>query len=348
MSQEDASPEIRWPDVLSDLVAGRDLQRDIARHVVAAMLAGHATDAQIAGFLVGLAAKGETTDEILGMRDAMFEASTPLDLPGGTIDIVGVGGAPRRRVAAFNVSTLASFVAAAAGATVCKHGNRKASSTSGSFDLLEALGVNIEASPEVVAAGVREVGLGFAFARAHHPAMRHVGPARAQLGVPSVFNVLGPLSHPGRLTRQLLGVPDRARAEQIAAVVAGTDAELVWVVRGHGDLDELSLTGPAEVIEVRDGSTRSFVVDPTEYGFALVGVEDIEGGDAAVNRRLCEQVFAGKPSPNRDMVVWNAAAGLVVAGVVTGLEQGIEAAAAAIDDGSATAKLDDLIRHTNR
>jgi anthranilate phosphoribosyltransferase len=347
MVEEATQMTVHWPEVLAGLVQGNDLSREMAHHVVSAMLAGQAADAQIAGFLIGLAAKGETTDEILGMRDAMFAVSTPLHLPEGVIDIVGVGGAPRRQVAAFNVSTIASFVAAAAGAMVCKHGNRKASSTSGSFDLLETLGVNIEASPDVVAGGVAKIGLGFAFARAHHPSMRHVGPARAQLGVPSVFNVLGPLAHPGRLKRQVLGVSDAKRAAQIADVVAGTDAELVWVVHGHDDLDELSLTGPAQVIEVCDGAQRSFTVDPTGLGFSIVEPSAIKGGDAAVNRVLAEKVFAGEPSANRDMVVLNAAAGLVVAGIVDDIAEGVELAASAIDDGGAATKLDDLIRHTN-
>jgi len=347
MAHDETTQAVHWSDVLSQLVSGCDLGRDRAENVVNAMLAGEATEAQIGAFLVGLSAKGETTEEILGMRDAMFAASLPLNLPDGTVDIVGVGGAPRRRVAAFNVSTIASFVAAAAGATVCKHGNRKASSTSGSFDLLEALGVNIEASPEIVEQGVAAIGLGFAFARAHHPSMRHVGPARAQLGIPSVFNVLGPLAHPGRIKRQVLGVPDASRAAQIAAVVAGTDAELVWVVHGHDDIDELSLTGPANVIEVRNGNQRSFVVDPTELGFAPVQSVDIKGGDAAVNKALAERVFAGEPSPNRDMVVLNAAAGLVVAGVVDDIAAGAEAAATAIDDGLASRKLEALVRHSN-
>jgi len=342
-----AAVDVQWANVLSELVAGRNLSGELAKHVVAAMLAGQATDAQIGGFLVAMSAKGETTEEILGMRDAMLAASTPLGLPSQTVDIVGVGGAPRRRIAAFNVSTLASFVAAAAGATVCKHGNRKASSTSGSFDLLEALGVNIEASPDVVASGVQDLGLGFAFARAHHPSMRHVGPTRAQLGVPSVFNVLGPIAHPGRIKRQVLGVPDAFRAAQIAAVVADTDAELVWVVHGHQDLDELSLTGPAQVTEIRNGQVREFVVDPTTVGFAIVPLEAIEGGDAQVNKDLATRIFAGEPSPNRDMVVLNAAAGLVCGGVVDDLAAGVEASQAAIDDGRAAAKLADLVAHTN-
>jgi len=347
MGEEDTAEAFRWPDVLSSLVAGQDLQRSEAEQVVANMLSGRATDAQIGAFLLGMAAKGETTAEILGMRDAMFEASLPLDLPANTVDIVGVGGAPRRQVAAFNVSTLASFVAASAGATVCKHGNRKASSTSGSFDLLEALGVNIEASPDVVAGGVAKIGLGFAFARAHHPSMRFVGPARAQLGVPSVFNVLGPLAHPGRLKRQVLGVSNPAWATQIADVVADAGAELIWVVHGHDDLDELALTGPTRVIEIREGEQRPFVLDPTELGFALVAEDAIKGGDASVNKVLTEEIFSGARSANRDMVVLNAAAGLVVGGVVDTLSEAVEAANAAIDDGRAANKLDDLVRHTN-
>ncbi len=347
MVEDVTARDIRWPEVLSGLVDGHDLSREMAQHVVAAMLAGQATDSQIAGFLIGLAAKAKPRVRFWVCVMLCSPRQRPSILPEGAIDIVGVGGAPRRRVAAFNVSTIASMVAAAAGATVCKHGNRKASSTSGSFDLLEQLGVNIEASPDVVASGVAKIGLGFAFARAHHPSMRHVGPARAQLGVPSVFNVLGPLAHPGRIKRQVLGVPDAARATQIASVVAGTDAEMVWVVHGHDDLDELSLTGPANVIEVRNGEQRSFVLDPTELGFALVDPSEVKGGDAATNKVLAERVFAGEPSANRDMVVLNAAAGLVVGGVVEDISQGVAAARSAIDDGHAASKLDDLVRHTN-
>ena len=343
----EAAQDVQWSAVLGGLVAGTDMTRDDARFVVSQVLAGQATEAQIGAFLVALASKGETTEELLGMRDAMFDASTPLDLPSEAIDIVGVGGAPRRRVAAFNVSTISSVVASAAGAIVCKHGNRRASSTSGSFDLLEALGCNIELAADRIEAGVQELGLGFAFARAHHPSMRHVGPARAQLGIPTVFNVLGPLSHPGRISRQVLGVPDEARAKQIAGVVAGADADLVWVVHGHENLDELALTGPSNVIEVRDGEVRNFTVDPTDYGLAIVGTEDVLGGDAAVNAELARSVLAGDPSPNRDVVVLNAAAGLVVAGVADDLAAGVSQAAAAIDNGEAARTLDEFVAFTN-
>lgn len=346
----DSTPGVfeKWPHVLGDLVAGKDLSRDLAHQALGSILAGAATEAQIGGFVIGLAGKGETTQEILGMRDAMLAASTPLELPEGAVDIVGVGGAPQRRIAAFNVSTLASIVASAAGATICKHGNRRASSTSGSFDLLEALGVNIEIPPDKIAGGVNEIGLGFAFARAHHPAMRHVGPARAQLGVPTVFNVLGPLSHPGRVKRQVIGVSDPKRAAQIADVVADTDAACVWVVHGNEDLDELTTTGPAQVIEIRAGERKDFTVDAAQIGLAPVDASAIRGGDAATNAGLARSVFAGDRSANRDMVVLNSAAGLVVGGVVTDIAEGVTAAAAAIDSGGAAAKLDALVRFTNR
>ena len=325
------------------------MSRDDARFVVSSVLAGQATDAQIGAFLIALASKGETTEELLGMRDAMFEVSTPLALPAEAVDIVGVGGAPRRRVAAFNVSTISCVVASAAGAVVCKHGNRRASSTSGSFDLLEALGCNIELPPDRIEAGVQSLGLGFAFARAHHPSLRHVGPARAQLGIPTVFNVLGPLSHPGRITRQVLDVPDAARARQIADVVAGADAnsDVVWVVHGHEDLDELALTGPSNVIEIRDRDVREFTVDPADFGLRVVETDDVLGGDAAYNAELARSVLAGEPSPNRDVVVLNAGAGLVVAGIAEDLTEGVSQAAAAIDDGRASTKLDEFVAFTN-
>lgn len=343
----DAADAVQWSDVLSGLIAGNDLPRAQAHAIAASVLAGGASDAQVAGFLVALAAKGEATDELLGMREALLEASTPLELPEGTVDIVGVGGAPRRRVAAFNVSTISSIVAAAAGATVCKHGNRKASSTSGSFDLLEALGCDIEAAPATVERCVREVGVGFAFARAHHPSMRHVGPARSAIGVPTVFNVLGPLAHPGRVTRQVLGVPDARRAAQVADVVAGTDAEHVWVVHGHDDIDEVALSGPSDVIEIRSGAVRRFTVDPSDAGVSSAPADMVLGGDAQINADLARKVFAGEPSPNRDMVVLNAGAGLVVAGVADDFAAGAALAAAAIDNGRAADKLDELVALTN-
>ena len=200
------------------------------------MLNGEATDAQIAAVIVGLRLKGETVDELVGLQAAMIDAATPLAVPENTIDIVGTGGSPSRIRHAFNVSTISAFVAAAAGATVCKHGNVKVSSTSGAFDLLEALGVDISITPAQLESQVDSIGLGFAFARAFHPAMRHVGPVRAQLGIPTVFNVLGPLSHPGRVRRQVVGVGDWSIAERVARVLEATGSRRSLVVHGNGGI----------------------------------------------------------------------------------------------------------------
>jgi anthranilate phosphoribosyltransferase len=212
--------------------------------------------------------KGETVDEMAGMVHAMLEAATPLDLGVDAIDIVGTGGAPARRRAALNVSTIACFVVAGAGASVCKHGNRAASSTSGSFDLLEALGVPVDLTPATVVRCVREAKVGFAFARTFHPAMRHAAPVRAEIGVPTVFNVLGPLAHPGHVRRQVVGVPDVAMAERMLRVLAATGSVHAMVVSGAGDLDELSTTGTSVVHEWRDGAVRRFEVAPEDVGLA--------------------------------------------------------------------------------
>ena len=328
-----------WPGLLGTLAHGGDLTAEATRAVLGTILAGEATDAQIAAFIVGLRMKGETVDELTGLQGAMIDAATPLDLPAGTIDIVGVGGSPSRRVHALNVSTMASFVAAGAGATVCKHGNLKASSTSGSFDLLEVLGIDIGIAPGDLEAQVRDHGIGFAFARTFHPAMRHVGPVRAELGIATVFNVLGPLSHPGRLTRQVIGVADWAMADHMIRVLAATGSERALVVHGHGGLDELTTNGPSKMLSLADGRVTESTVDPARLGFAPATPDDLAGGDAAANAGIARAVFAGEPGPKRDIVVLNAAAGLVAAGLVDGLGAGVELANAAIDDGRAAAKV---------
>jgi anthranilate phosphoribosyltransferase len=328
-----------WAGILGTLAAGNDVSAEVTRAVLGTILAGEATDAQIAAFIVALRQKGETVDELTGLQGAMIDAATALDVPDGTIDIVGVGGAAHRRSHALNVSTMASFVAAAAGATVCKHGNRKASSTSGAFDLLELLDIDIDIAPEVLAAQVREHGLGFAFARTFHPAMRHVGPVRAELGIPTVFNILGPLSHPGKLTRQVIGVADWAMAERMLGVFAATGSIRTLIVHGDGGLDELSTTGPSKILSLDNGEIAEMTVDPQALGFAPATADDLIGGDAAANAAIAHRVFAGEAGPKRDIVVLNAAAGLVAAGLADDLARGVEAAAAAIDDGGAAAKL---------
>lgn len=328
-----------WPGILGALAERRDLDGEQCTAVLSEILAGDATDAQIAAFILGLRIKGETVEELTGFQAAMMAAATPLALPADTIDIVGVGGAPSRRVHALNVSTMAAFVAAGAGASVCKHGNRKASSTSGSFDLLEALGVDVDITPAQLEAQVAEHGVGFAFARAFHPAMRHVGPVRAEMGIPTVFNILGPLSHPGRLTRQVIGASDWTLAHRMAETLRATGSVRSLIVHGDGGLDELTTTGPSKIVSLDDGEIAEVEIDATDYGLARVTPDELAGGDAGANAEIAGRIFSGERMPARDIVVLNAAAGLMAAGVVDDLTAGVEAAAAAIDDGSAAAKV---------
>lgn len=332
-----------WPATLGRLIARDDLSGDDAGAALTEILEGRATPAQIAGFIVALRLKGETVEELRGMVDAMLAQAAPLELPDGVIDIVGTGGSGRRRVSALNVSTMASLVAAGAGAKVCKHGNRRASSTSGSFDLLELLGVNIELDGAGVAACVERAGVGFCFARAFHPAMRHAGPVRAELGVPTVFNVLGPLSHPGHVLRQVVGVSDPALADHVIGVLQARGAPRAMVVHGGDGLDELTVTTTSTVLELRDGSVEQYTVDPAALGLATVDADAMPGGDPATNARLAHELLQGGEGPVRDVVALNAGAGLVVAGEADDLASGVEAALAAIDSGRAKTALDTLV-----
>jgi len=331
-----------WPAVLGTLSRHESLTSEQCSAVLGEILDGAATDAQIAAFIVGLRIKGETVEELVGLQNAMIAVASPLSLPDTTIDIVGVGGAPTRRTNALNVSTMAAFVAAGAGASVCKHGNRKASSTSGSFDFLEALGVNIDITAAELEAQVAQHGVGFAFARTYHPAMRHVGPVRAQLGIPTVFNILGPLSHPGRLTRQVIGASDWTLAHRMAETLRATGSVRSLIVHGEGGLDELT-PGPSKLVLLDNGTVTDFEIDATDFGMARTSVADLGGGDAADNVAIARQVFAGEPGPARDIVVLNAAAGLVAAGLCDELGDGVGLAAAAIDDGRAQQKVDALV-----
>ena len=332
-----------WAATLGALTASEDISADHARTVLGTILNGEATDAQIAAFIAALRQKGETIEELTGLVEAMRTAATPLHAPDNAIDIVGMGGSPSRRKAALNVSTMATFVAAGAGAVVCKHGNRKASSTSGSFDLLEALGVNFDVSPEKLSAVIAETGVGFAFARTYHPAMRHVGPVRVQLGIPTVFNALGPLANPGLVTHQVVGVADVGLGHRMAEVLEATGSKHAWVVTGHGSLDELSTTGPATVHELRNGEISTFDLDPADYNIAPPESGALDGGDAATNAVIAKRLFAGETGPIRDIVTLNAAAGLVVAGIATDFADALERAAESLDSGAAADKLAALI-----
>ncbi len=334
-----------WPGLLRQLTAGADLDAEVTRTALERVLAGEATDAQIAAFIVALRMKGESVDEVHGLVQAMLAAAAPLELddPGTTIDLVGTGGSSALGGRAFNVSTMASVVAAAAGATVCKHGNRRASSASGSTDLLEALGVEVELDGPAVAACVREAGVGFAFARMFHPSMRHVAPVRTELGIPTVFNVLGPLSHPGRVTRQVLGVADPRLMDLVPRVLARRGMDHAWVVHGSDGLDELTTTGPTQVVVVRGEELEHLEISPASVGLRPAGLDELAIGGPEENAAAARDVLEGRPGPVRDMVVLNAAAGLVVADLVPGLAEGVERAGAAIDDGGALRVLGELV-----
>ena len=338
-----------WPALLSTLVAGTDLDATQASDALREILSGDATDAQIAAFLIGLRSKGESIVEVSAMVDAMLDAAAPIQLPAGpdAIDIVGTGGAPSRRAHALNVSTMACFVAAGAGARVVKHGNRKASSTSGSFDLLELLGVPLELDGAGVAHCVAEAGIGFCFARSFHPAMRHAGPVRTQLGIPTVFNFLGPLSHPARVQRQVIGVSDQRIAPIVVGVLQQRGAPRAIVVSGDDGMDEFTTTTTSTVHELRDGLVTTSTFDPQDVGIQRVSPEAVAGGSPEENAAIARRVFAGESGPHRDIVCLNAAAGLFVAGVVDDIASGVVRAQAALDSGAAAGVLERLVIAAN-
>ena len=328
--------------MLGPLTAGRDLATDQVVAAVTEILQGRASSAQIAAFAVGLRMKGETVEEMAALLDVMRAFGERVELAPGieAVDTCGTGG---DRTCTINASTVAALVVAGAGAKVCKHGNRSQSSQCGSADLLEALGVAIDLDPASVADCVDRAGMGFCFAPRYHPAFRHVGPTRRELGVPTVFNFLGPLANPARVRRQVLGVSDPAMAEKLIGVLKAQGAERALVVYGHDGLDELSTVTTSTVLELRDGGVRSYEVDPAALGLAPATLEDIRGGDPSTNADLARRILDGEPGPRREFVLLNAAAGLVAAGMVDDLVEGLAAATASVDDGLAAAVLDRLV-----
>jgi anthranilate phosphoribosyltransferase len=333
-----------WPAVLGPLIAGRDLPAEATRAAMAEILDGAATPAQLAGFVVALRMKGESVEELGGLLDAMLAAAALVTVPAAVherlIDIVGTGG---DRSHSINVSTLAALVVAGAGLPVCKHGNRAASSRCGSADLLEALGVAIELTPAAVARCLDEAGIAFCFAPRFHPALRHAGPPRRELGVPTAFNILGPLANPAGVGRMVVGVADPALAERMLGVLAERGARHILVVHGSDGLDELTTTGDSVVWELRDGEVSTWPVQPDALGLPLAVPADLVGGDPAANADHARAVLAGRPGPHRDVVLLNAAAGLLVGGAVGSLADGLAVAAAVVDDGRAEAALERLV-----
>lgn len=326
-----------WPDAIGRLLRGEDLPGEVAESAMAAIMSGDATPAQVAGFVVGLRAKGESGEEIAGLVRTMREFAERVDVEGPLVDTCGTGG---DRAGTFNVSTVAAIVAAGAGARVAKHGNRAASGRCGSADLLESWGVVIDLPPAGVEACIEQAGIGFCFAPTFHPAMRHAMPARRELGVPTVFNFLGPLTNPAGARHQTIGVSDHAMARKMADVLARLDTAHALVFHGEDGLDELTTTGPSTVWEVRDGQVTETTFDPVDHGIARADLEELKGGDIDDNRRIAEAVLAGEAGAPRDIVVLGAAAALVAVGAVGGWDDGLQAARDAIDSGAARGVLD--------
>jgi len=329
-----------WPDVLGALVAGQDLTAAQAAWAMNEVLAGDATPVQVAGLAVALRAKGETVEEVTGLADAMLVAATPISVPGRLLDVVGTGG---DRSMSVNISTMAAIVAAGAGATVVKHGNRSASSQSGSADVLEALGIRLDLAPARVAEVAGEAGITFCFSAAFHPAMRHAAVARRELGIATTFNFLGPLTNPTRPEAQAIGCADPRMAPLMAGVFAGRGVD-AWVFRGDDGLDELTTTTTSSVWTVHAGVVETASVDPGALGFAPATAADLRGGDAAHNAEVVRRVMSGEPGAARDAVLLNAGAALAVhaaedGDVLTRLSAGIERARAAVDDGAAAEAL---------
>ena len=332
--------DLSWPNVLTTLLARHPLDEEVAAAAMRDIMEGVATPAQVGAFVVALRAKGETVDEIVGLVRTMRAYGARVPITGPLLDTCGTGG---DRSGTFNVSTAAALVCAAAGARVAKHGNRAASSRCGSADVLEALGVVIDLSPQGVAECIEEAGIGFCFAPIFHPAMRHAAVPRRELGIPTVFNFLGPLTNPAGATRQAVGASDLPMLEKMVEVLARLGSERVIGFHGHGGLDELSTSGPSTVVELKDGKIDRWTIGPEDLGFDLAALEQLRGGTAAENAHLIRSLFDGEAGPRRDVVLLNAAAGLLAAGVVSGMEQGVGRAADALDSGAAAATLDRMI-----
>jgi anthranilate phosphoribosyltransferase len=329
--------------LLAKLVDGRVLSTDEARDFFAACLRGEPTPAQVAAAVTALRVRGETVDEIAAFATAMRDAARTLDHPYDAIDTCGTGGDGQHT---FNISTAAALVLAGAGLKVAKHGNRALSSKSGSSDVLAALGVNLAATPEQQRRSLDHAGIAFLFAPHYHGAMRHVGPVRAEIGFRTVFNLLGPLSNPAGARRQVMGVYDPRLLVPLAEVLGRLGAERAWTVHGQG-LDELTTTGPTEIADFWGGTVRRFTLTPEMAGLPTARIEDLRGGDAEENAAALRALLDGARGPYRDVVLLNASAALIVADRAPGLREGVEMAAAAIDDGRAAQALARLVEATN-
>ena len=326
---------------LARLLEGHDLSRDEARGTMAVIMGGEATEAQIAGFLVALRAKGETADEIAGCAEAMREHVVRVHPKrSDLVDVVGTGGDGANT---YNISTAAALVTAAAGAAVAKHGNRAASSQTGAADVLEALGFELELAPRRIERSIDELGFGFLFAQAHHPAMKHAAPVRRELATRTVFNVLGPLTNPAGARALVLGVYSPELARRLADALVQLDATRAYVVHGAGGIDELSPCGANLVCEVADGRVTEYELDPLDLGIERCDADELRGGDPQTNAAALRAVLGGADGGHRSAVILNAAGGIAAAGHAEDLREGIARASEAIDSGAAAGRLDELV-----
>jgi anthranilate phosphoribosyltransferase len=328
-------------EAIHDLVAGHDLGRERARAAMDDIMSGGASESVIAGFLIGLRMKGETVDELVGLVESMRSHATMISAPRGAVDTCGTGGDGS---GTFNISTAAALVMRGAGAVVAKHGNRASSSACGSADVLEELGVAIALPPAAAEECLRQVGIAFLLAPNFHPSMRYASVPRRELGVRTVFNLLGPMANPAGVRHQAVGVGSAEATERVAQVLAALGHERALVFHGAGGLDELSTTGPSDVYEVSNGTVRQFRIDPAELGLATAAPADLRGGDAHRNAEIVRSVLDGTEGAPRDVVLLNAAAGLVAAGKCGTMGEGLDVARQSINSGAARAALDDLAR----
>lgn len=330
--------------LIGKVATGATLTREEAASAFDRMMSGEATPSQMGGILMALRVRGETVDEITGAVSAMRSKMLRVKAPTDAVDVVGTGGDGSGSV---NVSTCASFIVAGAGVPVAKHGNRALSSKSGAADCLAALGIKIDLTPEQVGRCVNEAGIGFMFAPSHHPAMKNVGPTRVELATRTIFNLLGPLSNPAGVRRQMVGVFSRQWVQPLAQVLKNLGSESVWVVHGSDGLDEITLTGPTFVAALENGSIRSFEVTPEDAGLPRAGGDALKGGDAEANAISLRGVLEGKPGAFRDVALLNAAAALIVAGKAKTLKEGVALGTKSLDGGGAMNKLKQLVAVSN-
>lgn len=330
--------------LIAKAATGAALSREEAARGFDTMMSGEATPSQMGGLLMALRVRGETIDEITGAVTAMRQKMLRVQAPADAIDVVGTGGDAS---GSFNISSCAALIVAGAGVPVAKHGNRALSSRSGAADVLAALGVNIELTPEGVSRCIKQAGIGFMFAPAHHPAMKNVGPTRVELGTRTIFNLLGPLSNPAGVKRQMVGVFSRQWIEPLAQVLKNLGSESVWVVHGSDGLDEITTAGPTHVAALENGAVRTFEITPEEMGLQRVKPEALRGGEAKENAQALADVLKGKSGAFRDVAVLNAAAALVVAARAKDLKQALALAQRSIDSGEAASRLQRLVAISN-